>query len=226
MDWLSLRVNHGLFTSGLKTTRLLFGARSLQLVHVWFTPNWGHSQQWKTSYRWASWVWELIMGCLHHVLRQHIHFLVHGHFNWSMFCFHLIRGPKALRIHFSKMGPWKNVNMLNKHKLVDHQNLQGHQHPKGTYLISLCKGIDNPPWSTLENQTQHVTVNPATMPTQYLFLGYTQWYTKTPILIPKPYIAGLSISWDVWFSILSILMLHHSFAKSTQVSSCKCNLYT
>ena len=31
---------------------------------------------------------------------QHIHFLVHGHFSWSMFDLRLVKGPRTLRMHF------------------------------------------------------------------------------------------------------------------------------
>ena len=31
---------------------------------------------------------------------QHIHFLVHGHFSWSTFSLHLVKGPKALNAFF------------------------------------------------------------------------------------------------------------------------------
>ena len=31
---------------------------------------------------------------------QHIHFLVHGHFFWSTFSLHLVRGPKNFKLHF------------------------------------------------------------------------------------------------------------------------------
>jgi len=29
---------------------------------------------------------------------QHIHFLVHGHFSWSMLGLHIVRGPNVLKI--------------------------------------------------------------------------------------------------------------------------------
>jgi hypothetical protein len=38
---------------------------------------------------------------------QQVNFLVHGHFSWSMFILHLVRGPKALKLHFQDIGPWK-----------------------------------------------------------------------------------------------------------------------
>ena len=40
---------------------------------------------------------------------QHIHFLVYGHFSWSTFNLHLVMGPKDLRMHLKKIGPWKNA---------------------------------------------------------------------------------------------------------------------
>ena len=38
---------------------------------------------------------------------QHIHFLVHGHFSWSTFGLHLIKGPETLRMQFLEIEPWK-----------------------------------------------------------------------------------------------------------------------
>ena len=35
---------------------------------------------------------------------QHIHFSVHGHFSWSTFGLHLVKGPKALRMHLKKLN--------------------------------------------------------------------------------------------------------------------------
>ena len=35
-----------------------------------------------------------------HEGNSQIHFLVHGHFSWSTSGLHLVRGPKALRMHF------------------------------------------------------------------------------------------------------------------------------
>jgi hypothetical protein len=31
----------------------------------------------------------------HTLKKQHIHFLMHGHFSWSVFGLHLVKGPKA-----------------------------------------------------------------------------------------------------------------------------------
>jgi hypothetical protein len=43
-----------------------------------------------------------------HILEknQHIHFQVHGHFSWSTFGIHLIRGLKTVRMHFKEIKPW------------------------------------------------------------------------------------------------------------------------
>ena len=35
--------------------------------------------------------------------KQHIHFLVHGHFSWSTFGLHLVKGPKALKVCFLEL---------------------------------------------------------------------------------------------------------------------------
>ena len=37
----------------------------------------------------------------HNKNNQHIHFFMHGHSSWSTFGLHLVRGPKAINLHFS-----------------------------------------------------------------------------------------------------------------------------
>ena len=37
----------------------------------------------------------------------HIHLWVHGHFSWSKFGLHLVKGPKVLKMHFLEFGQWK-----------------------------------------------------------------------------------------------------------------------
>jgi len=38
---------------------------------------------------------------------QHIHFWVRAYFSWSMFGLHLVKGPKASKMQFLEIRPWK-----------------------------------------------------------------------------------------------------------------------
>ena len=67
----------------------------------------------KKEERWSNMKNNLKIDHFGHTLKNKlIHFLVRGHFSWSTFGLHLVKGPKPLRMPFLfiEIGPWNIPN--------------------------------------------------------------------------------------------------------------------